>query len=175
MSTGQVVSTNDPHYNGEIRKSNLSTQSMSQAQLSTHVEAAPYVWSLVLSFATVILSILPLYVARFKAQFEMSDLSSLRAMFDRYPAWGKRASWAQQNSFESFSLHAPAILLAILAVVNGFDLPILAVVVAFAHPIFRTLYILAYLADISLLRSVCWFLGLLRSALLYGVCLSAML
>ncbi len=42
----------------------------------------------------VILSIAPLYMARFKAQFEMSDLSPLRATFDRYPAWGKRASWA---------------------------------------------------------------------------------
>ena len=65
------------------------------AQFSTHGEAASYVWSLVLSFGMVVLSILPLYMARFKAEFEMSDLSSLRAMFDRYPSWGKRASWAQ--------------------------------------------------------------------------------
>ena len=144
------------------------------AQFSTNVETAPFVWSLVLSFGMVILSILPLYVARFKAQFEMSDLSSLRAMFDRYPAWGKRASWAQQNSFESFSLHAPATILAILVVMNGITLPAFAVVVAFAHPIFRVLYIIAYLANISLLRSVCWALGLLCSGFLYGVCLSAM-
>ena len=105
------------------------------AQFSTHDEAAPYVWSLVLSFGMVVLSILPLYMARFKAEFEMSDLSSLRAMFDRYPSWGKRASWAQQNSFESFSLHAPATILAILVVMNGLALPAFAVVVALAHPI----------------------------------------
>ncbi len=144
------------------------------AQFSTHVEAAPYVWSLVLSFGMVILSILPLYVARFKAQFERSDLSSLRAMFDRYPAWGKRASWAQQNSFESFSLHAPATILAILVVMNGLALPAFAVVVALAHPINRALYIIAYLVNISLLRSVCWAIGLLCSGFLYGVCLSAL-
>ena len=144
------------------------------AQFSTHVEAAPYVWSLVLSFGMVILSILPLYVARFKAQLEMSDLSSLRAMFDRYPAWGKRASWAQQNSFESFSLHAPATILAVFVVMNGLPLPTFAVVVAFAHPILRALYLIAYLVNISLFRSVCWALGLLCSGFLYGVCLSAM-
>ena len=144
------------------------------AQFSTHVEAAPYVWSLVLSFGMVILSILPLYVARFKAQLEMSDLSSLRAMFDRYPAWGKRASWAQQNSFESFSLHAPATILAILAVMNGLALPAFAVVVALAHPLLRALYIIAYLVNISLLRSLCWAFGLLCSGFLYAVCLSAM-
>ena len=145
------------------------------AQFSPHAEVAPYVWSLVLSFGMVILSIALLYVARFKAQFEMSDLSSLRAMFDRYPAWGKRASWAQQNSFESFSLHAPATILAILVVLNGLPLPAFAVVVAFAHPILRAVYLVSYLVNISLLRSVCWALGLLCSGFLYGVCLSVLI
>ena len=92
------------------------------AHSPSYADAAPYLWSLVLSFALVILSIAPLYVARFKAQFEMSDLSSLRSMFDRYPAWGKRASWAQQNSFESFTLHAPATLLAIFSVMICVDI-----------------------------------------------------
>ena len=117
------------------------------AKFSPQVHAAPYVWSLVLSFGVVLLSISPLYVARFKAQFEMSDLSSLRAMFDRYPAWGKRASWAQQNSFESFSLHAPATILAILVVLNGLPLPAFAVVVAFAHPILRAVYLVSCLVN----------------------------
>ena len=105
----------------------------------------------------------------------MSDLSSLRAMFDRYPAWGKRASWAQQNSFESFSLHAPATILAILVVLNGLPLPAFAVVVAFAYPILRAVYLVSYLVNISLLRSVCWALALLCSGFLYGVCLSALI
>ena len=147
---------------------------MSLAQLSTHAAAAPYVWSLVLSLGMVILSIPPLYAARFKAQFEMSDLGALRAMFDRYPAWGKRASWAHQNSFESFTLHAPAALLAVVAVLNGHTLPFLAVVAAMAHPILRAIYLVAYLVNIPPLRSVCWALGLLCSGILYGLCLSAM-
>ena len=143
-------------------------------KLSTYADVAPYIWSLVLSFAMVILSIAPLYVARFKSQFEMGDLSSLRSMFDRYPAWGKRASWAQQNSFESFTLHAPAALLAIVTVLNDINLPLLAVVVAIAHPIFRGIYIVAYIGNISVIRSACWAVGLLCSGVLYGVCLSAM-
>ncbi|KZR88701.1 MAPEG family protein [Synechococcus sp. MIT S9508] len=123
----------------------------------------------------VILSIVPLYEARFKAQFEMSDLSSLRAMFDRYLAWGKRASWSQQNSFESFSLHAPVAILAILVAMNGLPLPAFAVVVAFVHPILRAAYLVSYLVNISLLRSVCWVFASLCSGFLYGVCLSAII
>ena len=101
-------------------------------------------------------------------------MAALRAMFDRYPAWGKRASWAHQNSFESFTLHAPAALLAVVAVLNGHTLPFLAVVAAMAHPILRAIYLVAYLVNVPPLRSVCWALGLLCSGILYGLCLSAM-
>ena len=145
------------------------------AHSPTYADSAPYVWSLVLSFGMVILSIPPLYVARFKAQFQMSDLSSLRAMFDRYPAWGKRASWAQQNSFESFILHAPATLLAINAVMNGLILPSVAVIGAIAHPVFRAIYLFSYIGDNSPLRSLSWLLGLICSGVLYGVSLSAII
>ena len=71
----------------------------------------PYVWSLVLSFGTLLISIILIYIARFQAKLEIKDLSALRTMFDRYPAWGKRANWAQENSFEAFTIHAPAALL----------------------------------------------------------------
>ena len=72
--------------------------------------ATPYVWSLVLSLGTLLISIVLIYIARFQAKLEIKDLAALRTMFDRYPAWGKRASWAQQNSFEAFTIHAPAAL-----------------------------------------------------------------
>ena len=122
----------------------------------------------------VILSIAPLYVARFKSQFEMGDLSSQSSMFDRYPAWGKRASWAQQNSLESFTLHSRAALLAILTVLSGINLPLIVIVVAIAHPILRGIYIVAYIGNTSVLRSTSWAVGLLCSGVLYGVCLVAM-
>ena len=65
---------------------------MISVQSSAYSEMIPYVWSLVLSAGTVILTIPPLYIARFKAKFELADLSSFRAMFDPYPEWGKLGS-----------------------------------------------------------------------------------
>ena len=131
--------------------------------------ATPYVWSLILSFAALLISIILLYAARFSARLEVKDLAALRSMFDRFPAWGKRASWAQQNSFEAFAMHAPAALLAVVAVLNGHALPGIAVAVALAHPVLRVAYISAYLLNVPIARSVAWFLALLCSGILYGV------
>ena len=136
--------------------------------------ATPYVWSLILSFAALLISIILLYAARFSARLEVKDLAALRSMFDRFPAWGKRASWAQQNSFEAFAMHAPAALLAVVAVLNGHALPGIAVAVALAHPVLRVAYISAYLLNVPIARSVAWFLALLCSGILYGVGLEAL-
>ena len=148
---------------------------MSDLSQSTASIVAPYVWSLILSFATLLLSIVLLYIARFTAGLEIKDLGALRSMFDRFPAWGKRASWAQQNSFEAFTIHAPSAVLAVVAVLNGYALPAITVVVALAHPVLRVVYIIAYLFNIPIARSVAWFLGLLCSGILYGVGLGAFL
>ena len=148
---------------------------MSMSDLSQlMVSGAAYLWSLVLSFATLLISIILLYVARFSARLEIKDLGALRLMFDRFPAWGKRASWAQQNSFEAFTIHAPAALLAVVAVLSGQTLPSIAVAVALAHPGLRIVYIIAYLFNISIARSLAWLLGLLCSGILYGVGLAAL-
>ena len=50
--------------------------------------------SLLLSALVVVLSVVPLGAARSKSDFTMADLAAPRAMFERMPAWGKRASWA---------------------------------------------------------------------------------
>ena len=128
-----------------------------------------------LSFGALLFSIILLYIARFSARLEFKDLGSLRSMFDRFPAWGKRASWAQQNSFEAFTVHAPAALLAVVVVLNGRALPGIADAVAYAHPALRVAYIAAYLFNVPIARSVVWFLGLLCSRILYGVGLGALL
>ena len=128
-----------------------------------------------LSFGTLLVSIVLLYIARFSARLEFKDLGSLRSMFDRFPAWGKRASWAQQNSFEAFTIHAPASLLAVVAVLSGHALPAISVVVAWANPALRVAYIFAYLFNVPIARSVAWFLGLLCSGILYGVGLGALM
>ena len=96
---------------------------MSLLQMFTATPAAPFAWSLVLSGGSVVASIIPLGAARSAANFEIKDMAAPRAMFDRYPSWGKRASWAHQNSFEAFTLHAPAALLALLAVTQELICP----------------------------------------------------
>ena len=148
---------------------------MSDLSQSTASIVAPYVWSLILSFATLLLSIVLLYIARFTAGLEIKDLGALRSMFDRFPAWGKRASCAQQNSFEAFTIHGPSAVLVVVAVLNGYALPVITVVVALAHPVLRVFYIIAYLFNVPIARSVAWFLGLLCSGILYGVGLGAFL
>jgi uncharacterized MAPEG superfamily protein len=133
---------------------------------SSVVSTTPYVWSLVLSLGTLLISIILIYIARFQAKLEIKDLAALRTMFDRYPAWGKRASWAQQNSFESFTIHAPAALLAVIASFNGQTLPVITLYAALAHPLFRVAYISAYVFNVPLARSVFWMLGLVCSGIL---------
>ena len=148
---------------------------MSDLSQAPALSSAPYLWSLMLSFGALLFSIILLYIARFSARLEFKDLGSLRSMFDRFPAWGKRASWAQQNSFEAFTIHAPAALLAVVAVLSGQALPAITVVVAWAHPVLRVAYIFAYLFNVPIARSVAWFLGLLCSGILYGVGLGALM
>jgi uncharacterized MAPEG superfamily protein len=130
-----------------------------------------FAWSLLLAGAVVIASVVPLGAARSQADFSLADLSAPRAMFDRLPAWGKRASWAHQNSFEAFSLHAPAALLCLVA---GVDAPV-AIAAAWLHPLLRLVYIPAYVANVPPLRALCWAAGLLCSGLLYVEGLKAIL
>ena len=124
---------------------------------------APFATSLVLAGLVVILSILPLGAARSQADFTMADMAAPRAMFERLPAWGRRASWAHQNSFEGFTLHAPACLLTLI---SGTTAPA-AVVAAWLFPLLRLIYIGAYVGNIPPLRGVCWASALLCSGIVY--------
>jgi uncharacterized MAPEG superfamily protein len=136
---------------------------------------APFAWSLVLSGAVVIASLVPLGAARSQADFTPADLAAPRAMFERLPAWGKRANWAHQNSFEAFTLHAPACLLALVAAAHGWLPTGLAIGAAWLHPLLRLAYIGAYVGNIPPLRSLCWAGAILCTALLYSGGLQAVL
>lgn len=147
---------------------------MNLLTLLTQAPAAPYAWSLVLSGAAVIASIVPLGAARSQANFTLEDMKAPRAMFERLPAWGQRASWAHQNSFEAFTLHAPAALLALIAVLEVGELPGLAVPAALLQPLLRFLYLPAYVANIAPLRGLCWAGALLCTGILYSEGLKAL-
>ncbi|MCP9775051.1 MAPEG family protein [Cyanobium sp. WAJ14-Wanaka] len=141
-----------------------------------NIALAPYAWSLVLAGAVVVLSVVPLGAGRSKADFSMADLAAPRAMFERLPAWGKRAAWAHQNSFEAFGLHAPACLLCLVAGPNS---PIasdaITMAAAWIHPALRLVYICAYVGNVPPLRGMCWAGGLLCTGLLYVGGLRALL
>ncbi len=124
---------------------------------------AAFAWSLALAAGVVVASVVPLGAARSQANFQIEDLAAPRAMFDRLPAWGQRASWAHQNSFEAFTLHAPAALLCLLAGVNA---PA-AIAAAWIHPALRLLYIGAYVANVPPLRALCWAGGITCTGILY--------
>ncbi|MFN9660367.1 MAG: MAPEG family protein, partial [Cyanobacteriota bacterium] len=128
---------------------------------------AAFAWSLVLSGAVVIASLIPLGAARSQADFTPADLAAPRAMFERLPAWGKRANWAHQNSFEAFTLHAPACLLALVVAAHGWAPTVVAIGAAWLHPLLRLVYIGAYVVNLPPLRSLCWAGAILCTALLY--------
>ncbi len=133
--------------------------------------AAPFAWSLVLAAAVVVVSIVPLGAARSQSNFTMADIAAPRAMFERLPAWGQRASWAHQNCFEAFVLHAPAALLCLL---GGATAP-WAAAAGLLHPLLRLIYVGAYVANRPLLRSLSWATALFCTTLLYGAGLSVVL
>lgn len=90
--------------------------------------------------------------ARLQAGYNMS---APREMFDKFPPYAKRATWAHQNAFESFTLFAPA---ALMAYVTGQDSGV-ALGAAIAYVVARLLYSVFYVLDVPLLRSMMFAVG----------------
>ena len=132
---------------------------------------APFAWSLLLAAGVVVFSTVPLGAARSQANFQVEDLAAPRAMFERLPAWGKRAAWAHQNCFEALTLHAPACLLCLLA---GVSSPA-ALIAAWLHPALRLAYIGVYVGNVPAVRGLCWAGGLVCTGVLYTEGLKAVL
>jgi uncharacterized MAPEG superfamily protein len=128
-------------------------------------------WALLAAAGVVVASLVPLGAARSQADFTVADLGAPRAMFERLPAWGKRATWAHQNSFEAFTLFAPACLLALASGVHG----TMPTGLALAWPALRLVYIGAYVANQPPLRSLCWAGAMVCTGVLYVAGLRAVL
>ena len=132
---------------------------------------APLAWSLLLAAGVVVFSTVPLGAAHSQANFQVEDLAAPRAMFERLPAWGKRAAWAHQNCFEALTLHAPAALLCLVA---GVGSPV-ALAAAWIHPALRLAYIGVYVGNVPAVRGLCWAGGLVCTGVLYTEGLKAVL
>ena len=122
-----------------------------------------FAWSLCLSVLVVLLSTIPLTLARIKAGYSVDNMSAPRALFDELPDFGKRAVWCHQNCWESISIHAPACLLCMVTSPDS-NLSLLA---AWIHPFLRFLYIGAYVFNIPVARGLIWASGIFTTLVLY--------
>ena len=113
--------------------------------------------------AVVMISIVLTGAGRAKADFTLDDLKAPRAMFNRLPAFGQRAVWAQENSWEAITLGAPAMLLCLISGVNS---PV-ASVAALVWPGVRLIYLAAYIGNIPPLRGLCWASGVTAVGICY--------
>ncbi|QLE54057.1 MAPEG family protein [Nostoc sp. TCL26-01] len=90
------------------------------------------------------------------------DIYAPRAMFEKLPPYGQRATWAHQNSFEAFMIFAAAALMAYVTGVNSQ----IAVWATIAFIVVRLLYSVFYILNIPFLRSLMYAIGTLSSTTL---------
>ncbi len=98
--------------------------------------------------------------ARAKVGF---DVSAPRAAFDKLPPYGQRATWAHQNSFETFMVYAAA---AIVAYVTGVESNT-AAWAAITFLVARLLFSVFYIINFPLGRSLMFGIGSLCSFYLF--------
>jgi uncharacterized MAPEG superfamily protein len=92
-------------------------------------------------------------------------------MFDKLPDYAQRATWAHQNSFESFALYAPAALMAYAVGLPAEQVATSAVIYLVA----RVSYSLFYILNVPLVRSLAWAIGMSSIFSLYfNSCQSAL-
>ncbi len=112
--------------------------------------------------AAAVLIYLPFLVVGYGRARVGYDTSAPRAMFDKLPPYAQRATWAHQNSFETFMIFAAAALMAYVTGVNSG----IAALAAIAFVVARLLYSIFYILDIPLLRSLMFGIGSLSSGTL---------
>ncbi|NJL65474.1 MAG: MAPEG family protein [Methylacidiphilales bacterium] len=119
-----------------------------------------FLYSIVAAAALIYAPFLVVGYARFSIGY---DMSAPRTMFDKLPPYAQRATWAHQNSFETFMVFSAA---AMMAYVTGVNSP-WAVVAAIAFIVARLLYSIFYIVNIPILRSLMFAIGGLGSATLF--------
>ncbi len=118
-------------------------------QLSTH---ALLLYAIAAAAVLVYLPFLLVGYGRLQAGY---DISAPRAMFDKLPSYAQRATWAHQNSFESFGLFAVAALMAYVTQLDSAS----AAYASIAYLIARLLYSVFYILNLPLLRSLMFAVG----------------
>jgi uncharacterized MAPEG superfamily protein len=108
-------------------------------------------------------------LARFRVGY---DQSAPRAMLNKLPPYAQRATWAHENAFESFTLFAPAVLMAyVTGQTSGWSL-----LAAIAYVVARLFYSVFYILDWPQLRSLMFGIGSLGIFTLFVMsCRSALM
>lgn len=106
----------------------------------------------------IVLPIVCAAIAKFgSGKFRPGNNHDPRAFLDKLEGFPKRAHAAQLNSFEAIPAFAAAVIIAdIVGNATQTTMDVLAVVFITT----RLLYIICYLADLALVRSIVWFVGL---------------
>lgn len=112
------------------------------------------------------------YLAKVPMMRAMSALGGYdnkhpRAQQSELTGFGARASAGHQNAFESLSVFAPAIILAVAVGQTSLLVQSLAV----AHVVLRILYHVLYLANFSTARSLVWVAAILIPFVMMAFCL----
>ncbi|MBD2086286.1 MAPEG family protein [Coleofasciculus sp. FACHB-542] len=113
--------------------------------------------------AAAVLIYIPFLVVGYARVTVGYNTAAPRAMFDKLPPYGQRATWAHQNSFEAFMIFAAA---ALMAYVTGVDSP-LAAIAAIAFVVARSLYSVFYILNVPIARSLMFGIGTLSSSTLF--------
>ena len=128
----------------------------------------PFIISLVSAFLIVIFMIIPLGFARYHRGFTFYYFDEPRIIVNQLKPWERRIEWAHKNSLESFLLHSPALLLAILSILHfNITMSQISVQSAYLYPIFRIFYLISYIAKRSILRAFFWGGGVCCSGVIY--------
>ncbi|RKG34972.1 MAPEG family protein [Acinetobacter rongchengensis] len=95
-------------------------------------------------------------IAKVAGGFTIADNQNPREFLAKTTGLAARANAVQQNSFESLPLFIAAILMAEYMVVSQHLIMMLGI----AYIVLRIIYAICYLANISTLRSIIWFLSM---------------
>ncbi len=123
------------------------------------INTAPYAYalSLILSALIVLISIVPLAIARYPKGMTLRNVESPRLLSEELSRWGRRSEWAHKNTIETFTLHAPSTILAIIVSYEyNSPLPLMTITAALFHPLLRLFYIISYILNVPVLRAFFW-------------------
>jgi uncharacterized MAPEG superfamily protein len=106
-------------------------------------------------FIAILLPVAFTGLAKFTSGFKPKDNHSPRAYLEKLTGWQQRSNWAQQNTLESIPGFMAAVIIAHQMGGNQNNIDMLAV----SYIIIRIVYGALYIADIALLRTIAWSLG----------------